>query len=44
MRQRHREGRPKHYWSIYQNDRQGPRFDDIHDLFGVRILSRHADC
>ncbi len=33
------EGRPKHYWSIYQKmivkDRD---FDDIHDLVGVRIL------
>jgi GTP pyrophosphokinase len=33
------EGRPKHYWSIYQKMIvRGRDFDDIHDLVGVRIL------
>ncbi|AVP68504.1 RelA/SpoT family protein [Rhodococcus hoagii] len=33
------EGRPKHYWSIYQKMIvKGRDFDDIHDLVGVRIL------
>ncbi|WP_018177378.1 RelA/SpoT family protein [Jongsikchunia kroppenstedtii] len=33
------EGRPKHYWSIYQKMIvKGREFDDIHDLVGVRIL------
>ncbi len=32
------EGRPKHYYSIYQKMIVGDReFDDIHDLVGVRI-------
>src|SRR5215470_14665349 len=32
------EGRPKHYWSIYQKMIvKGRDFDDIHDLVGVRI-------
>jgi len=33
------EGRPKHYWSIYQKMIiKGRDFDDIHDLVGVRVL------
>ena len=33
------EGRPKHYWSIYQKMIvKGRDFDDIHDLVAVRIL------
>ena len=33
------EGRPKHYWSIYQKMIvKGRDFDEIHDLVGVRIL------
>ncbi|MFT4086920.1 MAG: RelA/SpoT family protein [Gordonia sp. (in: high G+C Gram-positive bacteria)] len=33
------EGRPKHYWSIYQKMIvRGKDFDDIHDLVGMRIL------
>ncbi|MGV0992736.1 MAG: RelA/SpoT family protein [Mycobacterium sp.] len=33
------EGRPKHYWSIYQKMIvKGRDFDDIHDLVGMRIL------
>ncbi|WP_372435967.1 RelA/SpoT family protein [Williamsia soli] len=33
------EGRPKHYWSIYQKMIvKGREFDDIHDLVGMRIL------
>ena len=33
------EGRPKHYWSIYQKMIvKGRDFDDIHDLVGIRIL------
>jgi guanosine-3',5'-bis(diphosphate) 3'-pyrophosphohydrolase len=40
------EGRPKHYWSIYQKMIvKGRDFDDIHDLVGVRILCEGArDC
>ena len=33
------EGRPKHYYSIYQKMIvKGRDFDDIHDLVGVRVL------
>jgi GTP pyrophosphokinase len=33
------EGRPKHYWSIYQKMIvKGRDFDEIHDLVGIRIL------
>ena len=33
------EGRPKHYWSIYQKMIvRGRDFDEIFDLVGVRIL------
>ncbi len=33
------EGRPKHYYSIYQKMIvRGRDFDDIHDLVGVRVL------
>ncbi|WP_085263890.1 RelA/SpoT family protein [Mycolicibacter longobardus] len=33
------EGRPKHYWSIYQKMIvRGRDFDDIYDLVGLRIL------
>ena len=33
------EGRPKHYWSIYQKMIvKGRDFDEIHDLVGVRVL------
>ncbi|MFE1593039.1 RelA/SpoT family protein [Nocardia sp. NPDC058705] len=33
------EGRPDHYWSVYQKMIvKGRDFDDIHDLVGVRIL------
>lgn len=33
------DGRPKHYWSIYQKMMiRGRAFDDIHDLVGIRIL------
>ncbi|VFA82177.1 Bifunctional (p)ppGpp synthase/hydrolase relA [Gordonia paraffinivorans] len=40
------EGRPKHYWSIYQKMIvKGRDFDDIHDLVGVRILCEEdRDC
>ncbi|MGV0634119.1 RelA/SpoT family protein [Mycolicibacillus trivialis] len=40
------EGRPKHYWSIYQKMIvKGRDFDDIHDLVGVRILCEQIrDC
>ena len=37
------EGRPKHYWSIYQKMIvKGRDFDDIHDLVGVRILCERS--
>ncbi|HHX86167.1 MAG TPA: bifunctional (p)ppGpp synthetase/guanosine-3',5'-bis(diphosphate) 3'-pyrophosphohydrolase [Actinomycetales bacterium] len=33
------EGRPKHYWSIYQKMMvRGREFDEIHDLVGIRVL------
>ncbi|WP_333618540.1 RelA/SpoT family protein [Dietzia sp.] len=33
------DGRPKHYWSIYQKMMiRGRAFDEIHDLVGIRIL------
>ncbi|MGB3302264.1 RelA/SpoT family protein [Gordonia sp. (in: high G+C Gram-positive bacteria)] len=40
------EGRPKHYWSIYQKMIvKGKDFDDIHDLVGMRILCDEVrDC
>lgn len=40
------EGRPKHYWSIYQKMIvKGRDFDDIHDLVGIRILCDEVrDC
>ncbi|MGZ8179773.1 RelA/SpoT family protein [Williamsia sp. SKLECPSW1] len=40
------EGRPKHYWSIYQKMIvKGREFDDIHDLVGMRILcDQIRDC
>ncbi|GAC68829.1 RelA/SpoT family protein [Gordonia soli] len=40
------EGRPKHYWSIYQKMIvKGREFDDIHDLVGMRILCDQVrDC
>ncbi|MDN5758663.1 MAG: RelA/SpoT family protein, partial [Tomitella sp.] len=40
------EGRPKHYWSIYQKMIvKGRDFDDIHDLVGIRILCNEVrDC
>ncbi|MGH4025081.1 MAG: RelA/SpoT family protein, partial [Pseudonocardiaceae bacterium] len=40
------EGRPKHYYSIYQKMIvRGRDFDDIHDLVGVRILVEDVrDC
>ncbi len=40
------QGRPKHYWSIYQKMIvKGRDFDDIHDLVGVRILCDEVrDC
>ncbi|WP_374222867.1 bifunctional (p)ppGpp synthetase/guanosine-3',5'-bis(diphosphate) 3'-pyrophosphohydrolase [Williamsia sp. CHRR-6] len=40
------EGRPKHYWSIYQKMIvKGREFDDIHDLVGMRILCQEIrDC
>ncbi|WP_374247085.1 bifunctional (p)ppGpp synthetase/guanosine-3',5'-bis(diphosphate) 3'-pyrophosphohydrolase [Gordonia sp. ABSL49_1] len=40
------EGRPKHYWSIYQKMIvKGRDFDDIHDLVGMRILCEEVrDC
>ncbi len=40
------EGRPKHYWSIYQKMIvKGRDFDDIHDLVGIRILCDETrDC
>ncbi|GGC59454.1 bifunctional (p)ppGpp synthase/hydrolase RelA [Hoyosella rhizosphaerae] len=37
------EGRPKHYWSIYQKMIvKGKDFDEIHDLVGMRILCDHV--
>ncbi|MET9030924.1 RelA/SpoT family protein [Nocardia sp. NPDC004168] len=40
------EGRPKHYWSIYQKMIvKGKYFDDIHDLVSIRILCEQVrDC
>ncbi|CAM2751337.1 RelA/SpoT family protein [Skermania piniformis] len=40
------DGRPKHYWSIYQKMIvKGREFDDIHDLVGIRILADDTrDC
>lgn len=40
------EGRPKHYWSIYQKMMiRGREFNEIHDLVGVRILCQDTrDC
>ncbi len=40
------EGRPKHYYSIYQKMIvKGKDFDDIHDLVGVRVLVEQVrDC
>ncbi|WP_051047351.1 RelA/SpoT family protein [Nocardia asiatica] len=40
------EGRPTHYWSIYQKMIvKGKDFDDIHDLVGIRILCDEVrDC
>ncbi|WP_299023013.1 bifunctional (p)ppGpp synthetase/guanosine-3',5'-bis(diphosphate) 3'-pyrophosphohydrolase [uncultured Dietzia sp.] len=40
------EGRPKHYWSIYQKMIvRGREFDEIHDLVGIRILCEDVrDC
>lgn len=40
------EGRPKHYWSIYQKMIvRGKDFDDIHDLVGMRVLCDEVrDC
>jgi GTP pyrophosphokinase len=40
------EGRPKHYYSIYQKMIvRGREFDDIHDLVGVRIMVEDVrDC
>src|SRR5699024_5558266 len=40
------EGRPKHFWSIYQKMIvKGRDFDDIHDLVGIRILCNEVrDC
>ncbi len=40
------EGRPKHYWSIYQKMIvKGRDFDDIHDLVAIRILCDQVrDC
>ena len=33
------DGRPKHYWSIYQKMMvRGREFDEIYDLVGIRIL------
>src|SRR5699024_6966770 len=40
------EGRPKHYWSIYQKMIvRGREFDEIHDLVGIRVLCEDVrDC
>ncbi|WP_373864808.1 RelA/SpoT family protein [Nocardia pseudovaccinii] len=40
------EGRPQHYWSMYQKMIvKGKDFDDIHDLVGIRILCDEVrDC
>ena len=40
------EGRPKHYWSIYQKMIvKGRDFDEIHDLVGIRVLCQDVrDC
>ncbi|MGX0118481.1 RelA/SpoT family protein [Corynebacterium otitidis] len=40
------QGRPKHYWSIYQKMKvRGHEFDEIFDLIGIRVLvDTVADC
>ncbi|MBZ8177891.1 RelA/SpoT family protein [Corynebacterium poyangense] len=40
------QGRPKHYWSIYQKMIvKGREFDEIFDLVGIRILTENVnDC
>ena len=40
------QGRPKHYWSIYEKMvTQGKEFDDVQDLVGVRVVVESVkDC
>jgi guanosine-3',5'-bis(diphosphate) 3'-pyrophosphohydrolase len=38
-------GRPKHFYSIYMKMRAGRELQDIHDLFGLRIITQSRnDC
>jgi GTP pyrophosphokinase len=38
-------GRPKHFYSIYDKMRSGRSFEDIYDLFGIRIVTHtRNDC
>jgi len=38
-------GRPKHFYSIYMKMKAGRPFEDIYDLFGLRILTHsRGDC
>jgi GTP pyrophosphokinase len=38
-------GRPKHFYSIYMKMKAGRGFEDIYDLFGLRILTHsRGDC
>jgi len=38
-------GRPKHFYSIYMKMKAGRPFDDIYDLFGLRIITHtRNDC
>ncbi len=39
------EGRPKHFYSIYKKMKNGKDFEEIYDLFGIRILVDNVnDC